>query len=97
MNILSSFFKKIHTHHVTVFIFQCSPDQQSKRRKVERSNRKRVICVHCDKVLNADNTKYHHESKHRGQKEAFRTIPEKKQQILNFGVAVQNEVRIIGY
>ena len=61
-----------------------------KRRKVEtrtsgRSNRKRVICFHCDKVLNQDNRKYHHESKHKGQT-PFRILSETNQTLLNFAV-----------
>ncbi len=63
-------------------------DPKSKRRKVEtgRTNRKRVICLHCDKVLNQDNRKYHHESKHKGQTPSFRTLAEANQILLNFGV-----------
>ena len=66
-------------------------EAKSKRRKVEtgtsgRSNRKRVICLHCDKVLNQDNRKYHHESKHKGQTPSFRILSETNQTLLNFAV-----------
>ena len=59
-------------------------EAKSKCRKVEtrtsgRSNRKRVICLHCDKVLNQDNRKYHRESKHKGQTRSFRILSETNQ------------------
>ena len=76
-------------------------EAKSKRRKVEtrtsgRSNRKRVICLHCDKVLNQDNKKYYHESKHKGQNPSFRILSEANQTLLNFAVidGVNTHVRI---
>ena len=61
---------------------------QSKRRKIggNRSNRNRVLCLRCDKVLNADNTKYHQRSKHPGLAPSFRDICERGQTLLNFKV-----------
>ena len=72
---------------------------RSKRRKTDnrRPNRKKVICLQCDKVLNDDNTKYHHAAKHEGLAPSFRMISERGQQrgggqtLLNFNkVASQN-------
>ena len=59
---------------------------RSKRRKTEnqRSNRKKVICLRCDKVLNDDNTKYHQAAKHEGLAPSFRAISERGQTLLNF-------------
>lgn len=56
-----------------------------KRRKAERSNRKRVICLRCDKVLNGDNTAYHQQSKHEGLTPQFKDVTDKSQRLLNFG------------
>jgi hypothetical protein len=58
-----------------------------KRRKIEpaeRTNRKRVICLRCDKVLNADNTTYHQQSIHEGLAPKFQDIVDKSQRLLNF-------------
>ncbi|CAB3982690.1 Hypothetical predicted protein [Paramuricea clavata] len=58
-----------------------------KHRKIdpaERTNRKRVICLRCDKVLNADNTTYHQQSIHKGLTPKFQDIVEKSQRLLNF-------------
>ena len=59
---------------------------RSKRRKTEdqRSNRKKVVCLRCDKVLNGDNTKYHQAAKHEGLAPSFREISERGQTLLNF-------------
>lgn len=60
---------------------------RSKRRKTEnqRSNRNKVICLRCDKVLNGDNTKYHQAGKHEGLAPSFREISsERGQTLLNF-------------
>ena len=66
----------------------CYTTDQSKRRKIggNRSNRNRVLCLRCDKVLNADNTKYHQRSKHPGLAPSFRDICERGQTLLNFKV-----------
>ena len=58
-----------------------------KRRKLEaeRANRKRVVCLRCEKVLNADNTAYHQTSQHKGLTPKFQDIVEKSQRLLNFG------------
>ena len=56
-----------------------------KRRKVERSNRKRVVCLRCDKVLNADNTAHHQQSKHDGLTPKFKDIVDKSQRLRFFG------------
>ena len=61
---------------------------QSKRRKIDgnRSNRKRVLCLRCDKILSADNTKYHQRSRHPGLAPSFRDICGRGQTLLNFKV-----------
>ena len=57
-----------------------------KRRKLdgERTNRKRVVCLRCEKVLNADNTANHQKSLHKGLTPKFQDIVEKSQRLLNF-------------
>ena len=71
---------------------------EAKRQKVEtgggRSNRKRIICLHCDKVLNQDNRKYHHESKHKGQTPSYRILSETNQSLLNFPVISGDSVQV---
>ena len=71
---------------------------EAKRQKVEtgggRSNRKRIICLHCDKVLNHDNRKYHHESKHKGQTPSYRILSETNQSLLNFAVISGDSVQV---
>ena len=71
---------------------------EAKRQKVEtgggRSNRKRIICLHCDKVLNQDNRKYHHESKHKGQTPSCRILSETNQSLLNFAVISGDSVQV---
>ena len=71
---------------------------EAKRQKVEtgggRSNRKRIICLHCDKVLNQDNRKYHHESKHKGQTPSYRILSETNQSLLNFAVISGDSVQV---
>lgn len=56
-----------------------------KRRKVERSNRNRVVCLRCDKVLNRDNVAHHQRSKHEGLIPKFQDVADKSQRLLNFG------------
>ena len=71
---------------------------EAKRQKVEtgggRLNRKRIICLHCDKVLNQDNRKYHHESKHKGQTPSYRILSETNQSLLNFAVISGDSVQV---
>ena len=71
-------------------------EAKSKCRKVDsgRSNRKRVICLHCDKVLNQDNRKYHHESKHKGQTTSYRILSETNQTLINFAVVSNDSVQV---
>ena len=69
-----------------------------KRRKVEtgggRSDRKRIICLHCEKVLNRDNKKYHHESNHKGQTPSYRILSETNQSLLNFAAISGDTVQV---
>ena len=86
----------IYLKHSCIYSFQKQIypiliEAKSKRRKVEtgtsgRSNRKRVICLRCDKVLNQDNRKYHQNSKHKGQTPSFRILSATNQTLLNFTV-----------
>ncbi len=60
------------------------PNQNVEKLKLE--DRTESVSFACDKVLNQDNRKCHHESKHKGQTPSFRTLAEANQILLNFGV-----------
>ncbi len=65
-------------------MFMFTAEKSAKRKKVERSNRKRVICLYCDKELNSDNKNYHHNSKHANKPMKFRDVVERSQRQISF-------------
>ena len=59
-----------------------------------RSNRKKVECLECKKVLNKDNKAIHVKSSHKGINVRFREIPDTGQKTLNF-VSASKGVNIL--
>ena len=57
-------------------------------------HKKIYIFPHQIYILNQDNRKYHHESKHKGQTPFFRILSEANQTLLNFAVIDGDNTRV---